>query len=414
MRSRPHDRLGSALALALTLAGLASVSCFATPEACHICQAMPDAATDQRGAGGLLSASGGATGTGGTLGSTGGMASSAGGGLGSAGTFATGGAFGSGGAAGHDGVNPAGGAPGVGGGGRGAGDGGSKGSGGAGSGGQRTGSGGAGGGMASGGAPGTAGAAGATAAMGGNGGRAGAGGAAGALDPALVLWYKFDESAGTTAGDSAMFGGMARNGALATASTGTATFSTMARVGSHAVSLTGTSSTAGGYVSIPTLAVLAPDAVTITCWVYIRSDASWQRVFHLGVEATSPVKYMFLTTHQGTTSPPSVRFVITTTGNATSEDINMTSPALLTLNAWHHVAVTLAAGSPYTGTLYIDRVVAGTNTRMTLHASDLGTTGDNYLGKSPFTQDPYLNGAIDDFRVYRRALTAAEIAALPP
>jgi hypothetical protein len=29
-------------------------------------------------------------------------------------------------------------------------------------------------------------------------------------------------------------------------------------------------------------------------------------------------------------------------------------------------------------------------------------------------QDPYLNGAIDDFRVYRRALTAAEIAALPP
>lgn len=211
-----------------------------------------------------------------------------------------------------------------------------------------------------------------------------------------------------------MFGGMTRNGALASASTGTATFSTMARVGSHAVSLTGTSSTAGGYVSVPAIGTLAPNAVTITCWVYIRSDANWQRVFHFGVGATSPLKYMYLTTHQGATSPPSVRFTITTNATAMEEDVTMTSPALLSPNAWHHVAVTLAAGSPYTGTLYIDCVVAGTNARMTLHPSDLGATDENYLGKSPFAQDAYLNATIDDFRVYRRALTAAEIVALPP
>ena len=96
------------------------------------------------------------------------------------------------------------------------------------------------------------------------------------------------------------------------------------------------------------------------------------------------------------------------------ENIDMTAPALLTLNAWHHVAVTLAAGSPYTGTLYIDRVPAGTNTRMTLHPADLGATDRNFIGKSAFAQDPYLSGIIDDFRVYRRALKASEIAALPP
>ena len=75
--------------------------------------------------------------------------------------------------------------------------------------------------------------------------------------------------------------------------------------------------------------------------------------------------------------------------------------------------MTLGAGSPYTGTLYVDRVVAGTNTAMTLHPTDLGATDKNYIGKSQW-QDPYFSGMLDDFRVYRRALTAAEIAALPP
>jgi len=154
--------------------------------------------------------------------------------------------------------------------------------------------------------------------------------------------------------------------------------------------------------------------MTIACWVYLTGDLDWQRVFHLGVDAASPVKYMFLTTHQAAASPASVRFTISTMGNTVRENIEMTSPALLSLNAWHHIAVTLASGSPYTGTLYIDRMPAGTNTRMTLHAGDLGATDRNFIGKSQFAQDPYLGGAIDDFRVYRRALTAAEIATLPP
>lgn len=242
----------------------------------------------------------------------------------------------------------------------------------------------------------------------------GQGGSAPAIDPDLVVWYRFDEATGTTAFDAAMFGGTARNGTLTSVSTGTAAFSTMARVGSHAVRLTGAGSSDGGYVSMPSLQTLAPDAMTIACWVYLTTDLAWQRVFHLGLDATTPIKYMFLTTHQANATPGSVRFTISTTGNAGGENIDMTSPALLTLNAWHHVAVTLASGSPYAGTLYIDRVPAGSNARMTLHPADLGATDRNFIGKSPFAQDPYLSGSIDDLRVYRRALTAAEIAALPP
>jgi hypothetical protein len=36
----------------------------------------------------------------------------------------------------------------------------------------------------------------------------------------------------------------------------------------------------------------------------------------------------------------------------------------------------------------------------------------NWLGRSPFTNDPYFSGSLDDFRIYKQALLATEIAAL--
>ena len=41
----------------------------------------------------------------------------------------------------------------------------------------------------------------------------------------------------------------------------------------------------------------------------------------------------------------------------------------------------------------------------------LGDTTQNYIGRSQFN-DPALNGSVDDFRIYDRALTPAEIGRL--
>jgi hypothetical protein len=415
--------------LAVVLAAANAMSCFAAPETCRLCnEPALDAAADlgnegtggtvQAGtgaspgaSGGSLGASGGASGSGGNVGSggAGAMAGSMGGsaagasGSSSGGTSASGGA----GASSSGGAGPTGGRVG------------SNGSGGA-----STASGGAGGGPpssggtigSSGGQPGGSGGSAGASASGGMTGSGGAGGGGPATDPDLVLWYKLDESSGTTAADSALFGGTGRNGTLTNVGSGTASFSTMVKVGSHAVALTGTSSTAGGYVSVPNLSTVAPGAITIACWVNVTTDRTWQRVFDFGKTPASgaqPTTYMFLTTHQGVSSPGSVRFGITTKGNTGEEQINMTTPAALSTNAWHHLAVTLGAGAPYTGTLYIDHAVAGTNTKMTLHWSDLGATDANNLGRSLFSGDPYFAGLLDDCRVYRRALSATEIAALP-
>ena len=49
------------------------------------------------------------------------------------------------------------------------------------------------------------------------------------------------------------------------------------------------------------------------------------------------------------------------------------------------------------------------NTAMTLNPSMLGNTFNNWLGRSQFSGDAYLNATITDFRIYDGALTAAEI-----
>ena len=48
---------------------------------------------------------------------------------------------------------------------------------------------------------------------------------------------------------------------------------------------------------------------------------------------------------------------------------------------------------------------------MTLKPSSLGSTTQNYIGKSQWP-DPNLTGSVDDFRIYSRALNATEVAAL--
>ena len=76
---------------------------------------------------------------------------------------------------------------------------------------------------------------------------------------------------------------------------------------------------------------------------------------------------------------------------------------------WTHVAVTHAGNL---GVLYVNGVEVARNTALTLRPAALGTTTQNWIGRSQYAGDPYLDGAVDGFRVYSRALTAAEIAQL--
>jgi hypothetical protein len=113
---------------------------------------------------------------------------------------------------------------------------------------------------------------------------------------------------------------------------------------------------------------------------------------------------MFLTPKNGANGK--LRFAIK--NNGSSEQI-IDGQSVLPTGGWHHVAVTLNGS---VGTLYVDGAQVGSNTSMTIKPSDLGATTQNWIGRSQYAADPYLDGRVDDFRIYNQALSAGEIAAL--
>lgn len=165
--------------------------------------------------------------------------------------------------------------------------------------------------------------------------------------------------------------------------------------GGNALSLTGSA-----YVSMPSGVVSDLFSFTISAWVNLNSVSNWARLFDFG---TSTSNYMFLSPKS---SDGTLRFAITTSGLSGEQRIN--ASGALSSGSWTHVAVTMEGE---TGILYVNGAEVGRNQSMTLKPKNLGTTTQNYIGRSQFS-DPYLDGLVDDFRIYSTALSASEIQAL--
>ncbi|BCY08509.1 beta-L-arabinofuranosidase domain-containing protein [Actinoplanes sp. L3-i22] len=155
----------------------------------------------------------------------------------------------------------------------------------------------------------------------------------------------------------------------------------------------------GQYVGLPDATVDGLKEITIAIRVQLSELRTWSRVFDFG---TGTTVNMFLTVDAG--SGP--RFAITTGGSGNEQRISGTTP--LPENQWVHLAVTLGGG---VGTLYVDGAVAGTNTAMTLTPADLGAPKNNWIGRSQYG-DALLKGTVDEFHLFDRALTAADITTL--
>ena len=206
----------------------------------------------------------------------------------------------------------------------------------------------------------------------------------------LRLHLKLDESEGATATDASGLGwhGTTVNdpawgaGKLA-----------------NALDFTGNASQ---YATLPTGVIDGLTHTTIMAWIKLNgTPTTWQRVFDFG---TGTNNYMFLSTQYGTGGNANkLRFAIRTL--TVGEEI-INSASITPLGEWAHVAVVLSGS---VGRLYLNGVQVGANNAMTLTPSSLGSTTQNYLGKSQWN-DPYLNAAIDDFRIYSRAMSEEEIA----
>ncbi|MFE5893484.1 beta-L-arabinofuranosidase domain-containing protein [Streptomyces sp. NPDC056462] len=155
------------------------------------------------------------------------------------------------------------------------------------------------------------------------------------------------------------------------------------------------------YVDLPAAVLGGASAITLSAWVKPTHDANWTRVFDFGNDNT---RYLYLAARNAAGVP---RFAVTTNGPGGEQGLDGTSA--LPLNQWSHLAVTIAGG---TGTLYVNGTAVARNTAMSLTPAALGSLTNNWLGRSNFATDPVFAGAYDEFNVWSRALTAAEITQL--
>jgi hypothetical protein len=217
----------------------------------------------------------------------------------------------------------------------------------------------------------------------------------------LVAYYPCEQASGTSLPD---LSGNKNDGTLVSSSGSSGTSFSSGKIG-NALSLR---ASRGGYVSVPVSVFQGATELTIATWIKPGSTTTWQRIFDVGIDAK-----LSQNTETGTVYmtfalrdfDSNLGFSSTKDGYGNAQVIK--APAFAT-GVWTHVAVVLGGGA---GTLYLDGVAASTGSSI-LAPAELGALDYAYLGKSQFTGDPLLDGQIDEFRVYQRALSAGEVKAL--
>jgi len=208
-----------------------------------------------------------------------------------------------------------------------------------------------------------------------------------AADPDLVGLWKLDETSGMIASDSS---GGGNDGTLV----GSPQW-VFGRI-KGGLKLSGT----GDHVALPIGSLMGKlDKATIGMWLnWSGLSNTWARIIDWGTGQTT---YIYVTPSDGTG-----KFHAAITVNSSWTDL--AAPNGFPSGGWHHMAVTLGDKTSKTLRLLVDgeEVASGTSQWI---LSDLGNTTQNWLGRSEYSADPYLNATLDDLRIYDRILSDAEI-----
>ncbi|MGN9840282.1 family 43 glycosylhydrolase [Nonomuraea sp. H19] len=211
----------------------------------------------------------------------------------------------------------------------------------------------------------------------------------------LLLRYEFDETGGGVARDAT---GRGNDGAYErTPAWGEG-------VSGRSFKMSGGSGSP--YVTIPN--GVLKDAAALTVAFHVKWNTSTtanQWIYGLGPDSG---KYLFTTPRNG----GGVLYSAVTLGSWQGESKLPHTGALA--GGWKHVAVTLDPAAR-TAVMYLDGAEIARAANVTIKPSDLydaAKSYSGYIGRSLYAADPYFAGEVDDFRLYGRALSAAEVYAL--
>ena len=209
-----------------------------------------------------------------------------------------------------------------------------------------------------------------------------------AIDDGLVLKYNLTELTGSVAEDSS---GNGRNGVIS---------GDASRLGDEGLQLGGTNA----HVRLPNDVMRGLDSITVSTDVKLATDqAAPYFIWGLGNTSNGAGNgYLFTTGNSYRTSIASGNWATEQTTSANRD---------LARGAWKTITYTLTGG---TAVLYEDGTEVARKSGVTITPASIGggSTSANYLGRSVYSGDKYLKGQVRDFRIYNRALSAAEVREL--
>ena len=159
----------------------------------------------------------------------------------------------------------------------------------------------------------------------------------------------------------------------------------------------------GSHLQLPADALSGEDTLSVTAWLFLPTGASGH-VFDFG---QNPANRMY-----AEASKAGFRAAIVTGGTVRGE----TTAKPVLENQWVHVAVVLDPASRVLRT-YIDGAKIGEAANVTVNGTQIvsqaeGAANKLFVGRSQVETEPTLHGRLRDLRIYRIALTDAQVAAI--
>lgn len=155
------------------------------------------------------------------------------------------------------------------------------------------------------------------------------------------------------------------------------------------------------YIHLPDNITQGVTDFTMAVWIKpTTTTAKWRRIFDLGDGTAS---YAFLGMPYSATN---VRAAMKVNGGS---EANVTAENAIEKNKWTHLAYVQEGN---TAKIYVDGVLSATGTNFTSTLDAMGNTRTNYIGRSQFDGDSYLNAYLDEIVFAKRAMSADEIKEL--
>jgi len=176
------------------------------------------------------------------------------------------------------------------------------------------------------------------------------------------------------------------------------TWTTSSKVGTHALSLAG-----AGYSQASGAIVNTTASFTVACWAKLNNTTGYQTF--MSIDGTN-VSGFYLQYNAGNSRISFNRLASDSVSAASTVAAASAAPSTGT---WYHV-VGVYNASAQTIALYIN----GTLQQSVSFTSPWQATGNTLVGRGKFSGNPvdFVNGVIDNARIYNTALTAAQVSTL--